>query len=116
MPSKDRLLLSIPANTYTNRGQALAAIKAKFDELSGSEKYRTYIVQRFDEYTIQNVGVGVFAEQYAPGALNKMVFQYISLSESKMVSYEISSSGSVSVSDLTENAQDRDMSLYVRAY
>ena len=113
---KERLVITIPANTYATYSEALGAIKVVYDTLTDAEKRNAYICTN-DLRIYNNLTTrGYFVTVNTWSADNKMALYAMYLPNQTAVDFFITGTDGVSVTDQSDKPQTAKMDLYVRAH
>ena len=112
---KERLVKTIPANTYASYGAALTALKAIYDQLTATEKRNAYIVTTGLNIFRNYSGDGRFVDVSFAVATSRVWLYCIYLPSNNLYHISITGTAGVVVTDKTSNAQTGSIDLYTRS-
>ena len=114
--TKERLVTTIPSNTYATYSEAFAALKVIYDELTDTEKRNAYLVTNDARIYNNTITAGYFVTFNSWAARNEIAFYGIYLPNLSIVDFHITGTDGVSVIDQASNAQTAKIALYIRAH
>ncbi len=114
--SKERLVTTIPANTYATYRDALVALKPTYDALTDAEKRNAYLLTNNSRIYRNLTLRGFFMAFNTWMADIKVAFYVLYLPNQTAADFYITGTEGLSVTAQTESAQTAKIDLYVGAH